>query len=321
MPVGAGFPPSGHRANPTPRIGPLAQHFLLSAAARSLSLAQVARMSDDDAHSKFCEIRWSDNAGQPYCPKCGGTVVYPIPSRKTWQCKACNKQFSVTSGTIFASRKLPIRDYLLAIAIFVNGAKGHAALQFSRDLNVQYKTAFVLSHKLREAIAAQVHAANAPELAGEVEIDGLYTGGHQRPANRKAERVDRRASEQGKRLVVAVVRERLGRTRPWVVAKERDAVPMIRAAVASGTVVHADESAGWDMLLASYPVMRVNHSREFMARMVPAPIRLSPTSRGCAGRSTASIIGSPGHISISTPTKWHGGRTTGGCRTVSNGAG
>jgi len=60
-------------------------------------------------------------------------------------------QFSVTSGTIFASRKLSIRDYLLAIAIFVNGAKGHSALQLSRDLDCQYKTAFVMAHKIREA--------------------------------------------------------------------------------------------------------------------------------------------------------------------------
>jgi hypothetical protein len=44
---------------------------------------------------------------------------------------------------------------LLAIAIFVNGAKGHSALQLSRDLSVTYKTAFVLAHKLREAMAAE----------------------------------------------------------------------------------------------------------------------------------------------------------------------
>ena len=48
-------------------------------------------------------------------------------ARKIWKCKACSHQFSITSGTLFASRKLPIRTYLLAIAIFVNGAKGHAA--------------------------------------------------------------------------------------------------------------------------------------------------------------------------------------------------
>ena len=47
-----------------------------------------------------------------------------------------------------------MRDYLLAIAIFVNAVKGISALQLGRDLDVSYKTAFVLAHKLREAMAA-----------------------------------------------------------------------------------------------------------------------------------------------------------------------
>ena len=181
--------------------------------------------------------------------------------------QGCNKQFSVTSGTIFASRKLPIRDYLLAIAIFVNGAKGHAALQLSRDLNVQYKTAFVLSHKLREALGSEVHAADAPELSGEVQVDGMYTGGHRKPENKKVERVDRRLAEEqtGKRQVVVVIREVLGRTLPFVVPRESAAVPLIRQHVASGAVVHADEAAGWDTLHGSYDTRRVNHSVEYVA--------------------------------------------------------
>jgi transposase-like protein len=244
-------------------------HFLLTAAARSLSLAQVARLSDEEAHAKFCEIRWSDNDGKPYCPKCGGLIVYPIPSRQTWQCsaKGCGKQFSVTSGTLFASRKRPIRDYLLAIAIFVNGAKGHSALQLSRDLNCQYKTAFVLAHKLREAVGAIVQDVNAPELSGEVHVDGMYTGGSKKPENRKAERVDRRLAEErtGKRQVVVVAREVGGRTLPFVVPRESAAVPLIRARVASGTVVHADELSAWDILHASYDTRRVNHSVEYVA--------------------------------------------------------
>src|ERR1700724_3703895 len=166
------------------------QHFLLTAAARTLSLSAVARMSDEEAHAKFVEIRWADNGGQPYCPKCGCFKVYAFATRKLWKCSACRYQFSVTARTTFADRKRPIRDYLLAIAIFANGAKGHPALQLSRDLNCQYKTAFVLAHKLREALGAVVHSG--PELSGEVHVDGMYTGGSQKPKNMKAERVDRR---------------------------------------------------------------------------------------------------------------------------------
>jgi transposase-like protein len=114
-------------------------------------------------------VRWSDNAGEPYCPKCRCAALYSYRTRKLWKCKSCSHQFSVTSGTIFASRKLPVRDYLLAIAIFVNGAKGHSALQLSRDLDCQYKTAFVLSHKLREAVATEMKDR---KVSGDVEIDG-----------------------------------------------------------------------------------------------------------------------------------------------------
>lgn len=64
-------------------------------------------------------------------------------------------QFSVTSGTIFASRKLSFVDLLGAICLVVNASKGLSAVQLSRDLNVQHKTAFVLVHKLREVMAAE----------------------------------------------------------------------------------------------------------------------------------------------------------------------
>src|ERR1700694_5828206 len=172
------------------------QHFLLSAAARTLSLASVARMSDEEAHAKFVAIRWADNDGQPYCPKCGCVTVYAYATRKLWKCRACRYQFSVTARTIFADRKRSIRDYLLAIAIFANGAKGHSALQLSRDLDCQYKTAFVLAHKLREALGTEIHNPDRPELADTVAIDGAYFGGKVKPANRKVDRTDRRAAEE-----------------------------------------------------------------------------------------------------------------------------
>src|SRR6185312_7199059 len=130
----------------------MSQHFLLSAAARTLSLASVARMSEEEARAAFQAIRWAE--------------AYAYTTRHLWKCKGCGHQYSVTSGTIFASHKRPLRDYLLAIAIFANGAKGHSALQLSRDLDCQYKTAFVMAHKIREAIAAEDKDAT---VSGEIE--------------------------------------------------------------------------------------------------------------------------------------------------------
>ena len=54
----------------------MAQHFLLSAAARTLSLAKVMRMSDDQAFEAFKSLRWTANEGAPVCPRCG----FPSPS-------------------------------------------------------------------------------------------------------------------------------------------------------------------------------------------------------------------------------------------------
>ncbi len=240
----------------------MSQHFLLTAAARNLSLTNIFRMSDDEAHDTFTAIRFADNGGAAFCPRCQCTAVYAYAARRIWKCKACEHQFSVTSGTIFTNRKLAIRDYLAATAIFVNAVKGISALQLGRDLDVQYKTAFVLAHKLREAIGKEQSEA---QLSGVIEVDGAYFGGHIKQENEKAERKDRRlASEQtGKRQSVVVVRERNGKTLPFVVAKEADAVALIRERVATGSIVHADEAGGWDRLHAYYDVMRINHSVAF----------------------------------------------------------
>jgi len=237
----------------------MAQHFLLSAKARTLSLGAIMRMTDDEAHARFEAIRFADNGGAAFCPRCDCTAVYAYAARRIWKCKACGHQFSVTSGTIFASRKLPIRDYLAAIAIFVNAVKGISALQLGRDLDVQAKTAFVLAHKIREAIGA---GQDQGELSGEVEVDGAYFGGHVKPENEKADRKDRRLVEEqsGKRQVVVVARERGGRTLPFIVPRESAAIPAIRAHVLPGTTVHADEAGGWDQLHAFYAMRRINHS-------------------------------------------------------------
>lgn len=220
-------------------------------------------MTDDQAHETFKAIRWASNGGQPYCPRCGCVAVYSCTTRPIWKCKACDHQFSVTSGTIFSNRKLPIRDYLAAIAIFVNAVKGISALQLGRDLSVQYKTAFVLAHKLREAMMAEQQAV--AELSGTVEIDGAYVGGYVRGANDKTKQKDRRLpqNQTGKRQSVVVIRERGGRTLPFVVGREADGAAIVRQRVASGTIIHADEAGGWDVLHASYDMRRINHSKAF----------------------------------------------------------
>jgi transposase-like protein len=125
----------------------MSKHFLLSRPAKTLSLAQVFRMADTEAEAMFCKVRWPETDGAPICPKCGGLNAYECrrPSGSLrFRCRACKGDFSITSGTLFASHKLPLRGYLAAITIFANEVKGKSALAISRDLGLSYKTAFVL---------------------------------------------------------------------------------------------------------------------------------------------------------------------------------
>jgi transposase-like protein len=167
----------------------------------------------EEAWTLFRMIRWPKSEGAPVCPHCGCPTCWACPrpnGAPRFRCSACRRDFSPTSGTLFAFHKLEIRDYLAAVVIFCDEVKGKAALALSRDLDVQYKTAFVLAHKIREAIASEVKDLRLGGAGRHVEIDGCYVGGHVRPANRKADRTDRRLAENrsGRRQVVVVIRER-----------------------------------------------------------------------------------------------------------------
>ena len=243
-------------------VDEMAQHFLLSAEARTLSLKDIYQGGEVAARETFKRIRWAATGGEPMCPVCGCVEAKPVKGRPTFRCVGCNKQFSITSGTIFASRKMAYVDLLAAICIFVNAVKGLSALQLSRDLDVQYKTAFVLSHKLREALAAEVAGHT---LDGEVEIDGAYFGGSIRPANRKVDRIDRRLAENqtGTRRVVIALRQRNGRTLTLVGKSEAEGVDIAAHVAPNASKFYADEASHWDALHGLYETFRINHSVEY----------------------------------------------------------
>jgi hypothetical protein len=85
-----------------------------------------------------------------------------------------------------------LRGYLAAIAIFCNEVKGKSALAISRDLGLSYKAAFVLLHKLREAMAEELKGRVVGGEGKVAEVDGGYFGGYIKPANMKENRRDRR---------------------------------------------------------------------------------------------------------------------------------
>jgi hypothetical protein len=143
--------------------------------------------------------------------------------------------------------------------------KGKSALALSRDMNVSYKCAFVLLHKLREAMADELKGRVVGGEGKVAEVDGGYFGGYVKPANMKENRRDRRLAknQNGKRKVVVIVRERGGNSVPAVFKSEGDAIGFISKRVAKGTVVNADEAGSWEGLHGRYEMKRINHQEAY----------------------------------------------------------
>ena len=92
-----------------------------------------------------------------------------------WRCKDCRHKFSVTSGTIMHDSHLPLRKWFLAIYLMCESRKGISANQLKRTLDVSYKTAWYLCHRIREAMSND--PLDSPTLFGIVEVDGTLVGG------------------------------------------------------------------------------------------------------------------------------------------------
>lgn len=246
----------------------MAQHFLLSSKAKTLSLLDVIRMTDQEAETAFRKVRWVETEGAPVCPSCGSLDAYECrrPSGTLrFRCKGCKADFTLTSGTLFASHKLPLRTYLAAIAIFCNEVKGKSMLAMSRDLGLAYKSAFVLCHKMREAMASELKGRKLGDQGETVEVDGGYFGGYVKPANLREDRKDRRLwkNQSGKRQCVVIVRERDGQSLPAVFRTEGAALDWIKSRVAKGALVNADEAPSWNDLHSRFEMKRINHEQAY----------------------------------------------------------
>jgi len=236
------------------------QHFLLSAKARSFSLLEIFRLSQDEAFDLFRKARWPETNGEAVCSDCGALDHYWLKTRKQWRCKSCKHTFSVTSSTIFANHKLPLTTYLAAIALYSNTAKGISALQMSRDLDCQYKTAFVLCHKLRESLIGN----KDQKLEGEVEVDGAYFCNHVRPINRLEDRKDLRLvqNQNPKKRAVIVMRQRDGNVTKTFIAKSENQKTTLALAldnIKKGSTIFADDHPAYNVLHAHFNTQRVNH--------------------------------------------------------------
>jgi len=76
----------------------MAQHFLLSAASRTLSLRAIYKAGEEAAYRTFCEMRWPETQGEAVCPQCGRDEAYKITTRRKFKCKAWSHPSSQRQG-------------------------------------------------------------------------------------------------------------------------------------------------------------------------------------------------------------------------------
>jgi transposase-like protein len=122
--------------------------------------------TDDNAAREHLEsLRWPDG---PICPHCGvvdNAVALNGKSTRpgVYKCRDCRQPFSVTVGTVFERSKIPLHKWLLANHMLSAGKKGVSSHEIHRTLGVTYKTAWFMTHRIREAMAP---GANAGPLGG-----------------------------------------------------------------------------------------------------------------------------------------------------------
>ncbi len=158
----------------------------------SLSVPEVLKWTERECIDFLVQTRFGgwETVGCPHC----GTIGkhYWRPLQKRWKCAGCDSTFSVTSGTVFARRKKPLRDIVTSVLLWVNSAAGQPALELKRHMDTTYNTVFTLQHKMREAM---VRGYNVGLINGDVEMDGAHQSGR-----RSAEK---RGKPQGSRAVDA----------------------------------------------------------------------------------------------------------------------
>lgn len=159
-----------------------------------LNLVSLSKLFvDEDAAREWLESkRWPEGA---YCPHCGCTSVYKLQAKPeskrpvrpgVYKCKECRKQFTVRIGTIFEESKLPIRKWLMALHVMTSSKKGVSSHRIARELDVTVKTAWFVTHRIREAMKQEPLAGMLGGKGKVLEADEAYVGGKPRPGSGKA---------------------------------------------------------------------------------------------------------------------------------------
>jgi transposase-like protein len=139
-----------------------------------ININNSAFSNEDEARELLEALRWKDGV---ICPHCEADKVYKLQGKATrkgvYKCAKCRKQFTVTVGTIFEDSRIPLNKWLMAIYLMCSSKKGISANQLSSMLEITYKSAWFMCHRIRYAMSTDIFT----KFSGTVEVDETYVGG------------------------------------------------------------------------------------------------------------------------------------------------
>ena len=225
-----------------------------------MSVLSAKYMHDEAAAFEHVEsMLWADG---PECPHCGVVNrayrlegVRTKPSKKNpegkerhglWKCRDCRKQFTVRKNTIFEESHLPLHLWLQAIHLMVSSKKGISSHQLHRVLGITYKSAWFLTHRIRECMRSG-ELAPMGGGGGIVEVDETFIG-HQYKKSKTA----RGGSHKNK--MMTLVDRSTGRAKSIIVKdlKVSTLLPILQENIAAEAKVYTDEAQWYKRLDESF---------------------------------------------------------------------
>jgi transposase-like protein len=233
-------------------------------------------------HSPELAREWLEGQRWPEGPVCShcGTVNHAYKTKKPgwYRCaeKECRKDFTVTTGTLMERSHIALNKWLMAFYLIASSKKGISSHQLHRALNLDYKSAWFMTHRIREAMrdSGDLGPLGGPDGSGIVEVDETYYGPVANDKVREATTGGRpftksgRSGPSNKRAIVALV-ERGATVRSFhvAVADKETVTKIVKENVAKEARLMTDESRlyhGADQYFASHEA--VKHSAKEYVR-------------------------------------------------------
>src|SRR3954451_20646539 len=213
----------------------------------SKSVLSAKHFHDEEAAYAYLEGKiWPEG---PICPHCGGFErISKMRGKATrvglYKCYQCRKQFRVTVGTVFESSHVPLNIWLQAVALLTSSKKGISSNQLHRTLGVTLKTAWFMSHRIREAMrdGSLAPMGGSDGVHGIVEADETFIG--------REPGVPKRRGYAHKMKVLTLVDRQAGKARSMVVddLSAETLVPILQENIAKEATVMTDEAGQYGSL-------------------------------------------------------------------------